>query len=391
MQNEKQPGEKTGKDEQNSYEEISEKRTSKLGYILLIIMVAFVIGVGETIFSDLAGIPERPVAPSSCVLSSVRNLESLTKYSTCQDRGVPFNDIDKKFGLDEKYNGIKPQLQEIASLNASIGSNNSEVRKLENDIQRLNRDYDLSLQEKMAGEKAIADKEDIKNEITSAKAKIGILQAEIRSLESKKGPLISQIRPSVQSIERSHQEAKDYFLGKAAWFRFKVFLLTLVFILPFFAFSVFFYFKLKRKNSPYTIIFTATTTAFSILFLQVVGVFLYDILPKEWLGRIFKFFMEAPFLRYVIYYGSVILVIGIFGGIVYYIQKKVFSPAKVAIRRLKDKKCPGCSFSLDSQHAFCPNCGLRLKEKCQHCGELRIKYLPHCPNCGTDEVGKISA
>ena len=68
---------------------------------------------------------------------------------------------------------------------------------------------------------------------------------------------------------------------------------------------------------------TALTTSFSILFLQVIGGFLYDILPKEWLGRIFKFFLEVPFLRYVIYYGSVILVIGLFGGIVYYIQKKV--------------------------------------------------------------------
>ena len=373
------------KDNQNSYEEISEKRTSKLGYALLILMVGFVIGVGETVFSDLEKIPEQPVVPSSCVLSSIQNPKNLTKYSICQDRGVPFNDVDKKFGLDEKYNSIKPQLQEIVSLNASIESNNSEVRKLENDIQRLNREYSLSLQEKMAGEKAIANKENIKNEITNTRTKISGIQEENKSLEGKKSFSVSQIDSAAQSIEQVHKEATNYFLNKAAWFRFKVFLLTLVFILPFFAFSIFFYFKMKKKNSPYTIILTATTTAFAILFLQVVGVFLYDILPKEWLGRIFKFFMEVPFLRYVIYYGSVIVVIGIFGGIVYYIQKKVFSPAKIAIRRLKDKKCPGCSFSLDSQHIFCPNCGLQLREKCNHCGELKIKYLSHCPNCGKDE------
>lgn len=380
-----------GKSDQNSYEEISEKRTSKLGYILLVLMVAFVIGVGETVFSDLAKIPEKPVAPSGCILNSVRNLKSLTKYSTCQNYGNSLNAVDKKFGLDKKYDGIKPQLQEIVSLNAGIESNNSEIRSLESNIQKLNREYGLSLQEKMAGEKAIADKENIKNEITGTKAKISSLQEENGSLENKKNLAISQISSSAQSIEQSHKEATDYFLNKAAWFKFKVFLLTLVFVLPFFAFSVFFYFKLKRKNSPYTIIFTATTTAFSILFLQVAGVFLYDILPKEWLGRIFSFFMEVPFLRYVVYYGSIILVIGIFGGIVYYIQKKVFSPAKVAIRRLKDKKCPGCSFALDPQHIFCPNCGLRLKEKCQYCGEPRNKYLSHCHNCGREEVGMFEA
>jgi predicted RNA-binding Zn-ribbon protein involved in translation (DUF1610 family) len=387
LQNEKQLEKKIGKNDQNSYEEISEKRTSKLGYILLIVMVTFVIGVGETIFSDLARIPEKPIAPSGCVMNSIHNPKNLTKYSICQNS---FNDVDRKFGLDEKYDGIKPQLQEIVLLNTGIESNKSEVRGLENSIQKLIKEYDLSLQEKMAGEKAIANKENIKNEITSTRAKASAIQEETKSLESKKSIFISQISDSIKSIEQSHKEATDYFLNKVAWLKFKVFLLTLVFVLPFFAFSVFFYFKLKRKNSPYTIILTATTTAFAILFLQVVGVFLYDILPKEWLERIFKFFMEVPFLRYVIYYGSVIIVIVIFGGIVYYIQKKVFSSAKIAIRRLKDKKCPKCSFSLDSQHTFCPNCGLQLKERCKHCGEFKIKYLSHCPNCGKDEVEKIN-
>jgi len=112
------------------------------------------------------------------------------------------------------------------------------------------------------------------------------------------------------------------------------------------------------------------------------GVFLYDVLPMKWFSRIFDLFLEIPFLRYVIYYGSVILVITLFGGIVYYIQKKVYSPVKVAIRRIKDKKCPGCSFALDSNHNFCPNCGLQLKEKCENCGNFKIRYLAHCHNCG---------
>jgi len=66
LQNEKQ----VYKNSQNSYEEISEKKTSKLGYIFLIMMVVFVIGTGEKIFSDLKKIPERPTPPSYCILSS---------------------------------------------------------------------------------------------------------------------------------------------------------------------------------------------------------------------------------------------------------------------------------------------------------------------------------
>lgn len=382
-QNEQKLEKRVYKNSQNSYEEISEKKTSKLGYILLIIMVIFVIGVGETIFSDLKRIPERPISPSYCIQGSVRHLENLT-HLNCPNYNSGFNEVDKKFGLDTKFNNIKPKLQEISSLNENIRSNERKIRNLENSIQRLSKDYDLSLQEKMAGENAIMDTFGIKNQITSSRSQISNLKSKINSLEGQRDTVISGISSVINSLEQSYEQAQDYYQTKKAWYKFKIFLLTLAFILPFFALSLYYYLRLKRKNSPYTIILTATTTAFSILFLQVIGIFLYDILPKEWLGRIFSFFWELPFLRYVIYYGSVILVIGLFGGIVYYIQKKVFDPVKVAIRRLKDKKCPGCSFVLDSHHNFCPDCGLQLKEKCENCGNLKIRYLSHCPNCGKE-------
>jgi predicted RNA-binding Zn-ribbon protein involved in translation (DUF1610 family) len=381
-QNEQQSEKQVYKNSQNSYEEISEKKTSKLGYILLIIMVVFIIVVGETIFSDLEKIIERPISPSRCISSSIINLENLNYFDCPSYSG--FNEVDKKFGLDTKLNDIKPELQKIAYLNENINSNEIEIRNLESNIHELNKDYDLSLQEKMANEDAIMDKLGIKYQITNLRSKINSLNSNNASLKSQRNSVISQIISSIKLLKQSYDEAYDHYLTTTAWYKFKIFLLTLVFVLPFFILSIYFYLRLKRKDSPYTVILTALTTAFSILFLQVIGVFLYDILPKEWLSRIFKFFLDAPFLRYIIYYGSVILVIGLFGGIVYYIQKKVFDPIKVAVRRLKDKKCPGCSFVLDSDHNFCPNCGLQLKEKCGNCGNLKIRYLSHCPNCGKE-------
>lgn len=379
-QNKQQSEKQVYKNSQNSYEEISEKKTSKLGYILLILMVIFVIGVGETIFSDLKKIPERPIYPSYCISSSITNLENLTSLNCPRYRG--FNKVDKKFGLETKFDNIKPKLKKIASLNEDINLNEREIRNLESGIQKLNKDYDLSLQEKMADEDTIMDKSGIKYQITDSKSQISSLNNNNTSLKRQINSVISQITSPVKSLKQSYDEAYDHYLTVSAWYNFKIFLLTLIFVLPFFILSIYFYLKLKRKDSPYTIILTALTTAFSILFLQAIGVFINDILPKEWLSRIFKFFLDVPFLRYIIYYGSVIIVIGLFGGIVYYIQKKVFNPVKVAVRRLKDKKCPKCSFALDSNHNFCPNCGLQLKEKCKNCGNLKIRYLTYCPNCG---------
>lgn len=385
-------------------EEIGEKKTSILGYILLFLMVIFVVSVGETIFSDLKRIPEKPMMPSGCILNSVQNLERISNLncpgSNSYTRSISYygyedqkqgnlggyNLVDRKFGLDIKFDEIKPQLIEIVSLNQDINFSKNEISAAERNIQKLNKDYDLSLQEKMSGEAAIMNVERIKNDITNQRSTISAAESKINFLERQRDSISSDLKMQIVSLEKSYNEAMDYYKDKQAWYKFKTFLLTLVFVLPFFAFSVFMYLRLKRKSSPYTIILTATTTAFSILLLQVVIVFLYDILPKEWLARVFRFFLEVPLLRYIIYYGSVILVIGLFGGIVFYIQKRVFSPKKVAIRRLKDKKCPGCSFPVNSKHNFCPDCGLKLQEECSNCGKQKIRYLSHCPNCGNEGV-----
>lgn len=368
----------TGKTSEE-YEEISEKKTSKLGYILLIIMSVFIIGISQTIFSDLEKIPERPISPSSCI-SSFKDPGYLLKLYY-----VPrcyFNEVDKKFNLDIKYSRISNAISKIAELNNEISINSSQISANESKIRNLNKEYDLSLQEKIANEEAIMDKPNIKSNITTKRSEISVLSNKNSSLETQRDSHIAQITTQVNDLTQSYDEAYEYYLDKNAYYRLKLFLLTLAFILPFFIISAFFYFRSKKKNSPYTIILTAIFGSCSILFLQVVMIFLYDVLPKRWLERIFKFFMEVPFLRYIIYYGSVILIIALFGGLVYFIQKKVFSPEKVAIRRLKENKCPGCSFALNSEQNYCPKCGQQIKEKCGNCNNLKIRYLPHCPHCG---------
>ncbi len=372
------------RDSNEEYEEISEKKTSKLGYVLLFFMVIFVIGVGETIFADLRNILEKPVAPSQCALSSAENIVN-ANHLNCSEY-VGFNSVDRRFDIDVKYNEMEPQLQEVVSLNKEIALSKKQLNAAELEFQKLNGEYDLSLQEKMAEEEAIMNIQQIRDKISIERTNGEVLRKQIKNLEAEKSKIIAGLALPTEDLKQSYKEAQEYYQNKKAWYKFKAFLLTLVFILPLFAISVFYYLKFKKRNSPYTIILTAITTAFAFLFLQVMVVFLYDILPKEWLARVFRFFLAVPFLRYVIYYGATFLIIGIFGGIVFYIQKRVFSTKKVAVRRLKDKKCPGCSFPINYKHNFCPDCGLRLKEVCKNCGGKKIRYLAHCPNCGKESV-----
>jgi len=368
------------------YEEINEKKTTTAGYVLLLIMFGFLVGISQTIFSDLRKIPDRPVAPSYCVKEiALENLKTMRLLSRCD-----FNDIDKLFDLNTKYLGIKDKLSSIADKNQQIDNIRDNINNRERTISQLKKQYGLSLQEKMAEERNLFDVGSIQVQVTQLRSQNIEDEKKIQAMEIDREVEVSSISDEIESLNSSYKKALDYYKNKNAWYQFKIFLLMLLFVLPFFAASVRYYLKLKKKNSPYTIIATAVMSASAILFLQTVLTFLYEILPKEWLERIFKFFMSLPAMRYILYYGSVLLSITVFGGIVYYIQKNVFDPRKVAIRRLKENKCPGCSFTINQQEDFCPNCGTALKEKCANCNGKRVSNLPYCPDCGGSNKARVS-
>ncbi len=382
------------------YEEISEKKTSKLGYVLLIILALFLLIIGQKVFSDIKDIPQKPLSPTHSIeiYSDIEHLRNLayppTEYhqpakyiyieplETQKGLILEFNDTDKKFGIDKKFKAIETEINSIISLNGDINDIKSEINSQKAQLEKLLMKYDVSLQEVIAEEEPLMDKPGIKTSITSLNNEISLLNQQLAGKTAEKDSALNTIEPKLLVLKNSFDEALEYYKNKQAFYNFLVFLLKLVFVLPLFISSLYFYFRLKKKNSPHTIIATAILTASSLLFLQIVLIFLYQILPMEWLIRVFRALMEIPALKYIIYYGSVLAVILIFGGIVYYIQKKVFTLEKIAIRRLKDNKCPNCSFTLDVSYKFCPKCGKQLKEKCPYCNNLKIKGLACCPFCG---------
>jgi hypothetical protein len=361
------------------YEEITEKKTSRLGNVVLIILVIFLFIIGQKVFSDVRGIPEEPVHPAFCTqtYSDIDLLKDRNYARTCN-----FTETDRKFNVEQNFRDVEPQIKNIILLNKEISGIKNQINSSERELDRLLGKYDVSLQEKIAIEEPILDKPVIKATVASLNEKIASLNQELVVQTQERDNKLNTIKPKLLVLESSYEQAMDYYKNKMAWFNFIVFLLKLVFVLPLFGLSLFYYFKLKKKNSPHTIIAASVLTAASILFAQIVLIFLYEILPMEWLIRIFIEIMEIAVLKYIIYYGIALLAVAIFGGIVYYIQKKVFDSKKVAIRRLKDNKCPNCSFSPISSYDFCPKCGKRLKEECPNCGKMKIKDLPYCPFCG---------
>jgi hypothetical protein len=378
------------------YEEIQEKKTTVIGYFLILLMAIFMIIVGETVFSDLKRIPDQPIAPAYCIAQITGEVYNgkggyYNGYPSRTSVYIPrigenynctFNDIDKQFELNVLYKEIERPLNTLAEYAKQINTFDQQIQRASYQIQNLESQYNLSLQEKIAGEQVLYNRSNIQGQITGYRNEIAGYERQKAEVVTKRDAEQKKIEPQISELREKYKEATSHYNKQMAWYRFKTFGLMLLFVLPFFLISTNRYFALKRRNSPYTIIATGIMVASSFLFLQIVLTFLYDILPKEWLTAIFELFKQLPFFRYIVYYGSVILVILIFGGIVYIIQRKIFNPKRVAVRRLKDNKCPKCSFSLNQNNDFCPHCGLQLKEACGSCGNKRIANLAYCPTCG---------
>ena len=360
-----------------AYEEVTEKSTTRAGSLLLIVMAIFIVTIGQTIFSDLRKMLTMPVPPAYCASDVINNYKVRQRTSPCA-----FTQIDREFGIEEQVNQIFPSLQKIAELNLQISNLTYQNSSLQGQIEQAQRQYDVSLQEKMAGEEVLYNRAGIQQSITGLRNSIGTNADMIAGLEATKQIEVSRVEPYIAPLKAAFERAQDSYASKYAWYRVKVFGLMLLFVLPIFAAATRWYLSLKKRNSPYSIIAMAVMGSFAILFLQVVLVFLYDIIPKAWIERIFRIFLSVPILRYILYYGTVLIVIALFGGIVYFIQKRIFSPARIAVRRLKDNKCPGCSFTINPFEDYCPKCGVALKEPCALCNNKRIAQLPFCPVCG---------
>ncbi len=388
------------------HEEISEKRTTKVGYFLLFLMGLFIVIIGQTIFSDIGRIPDHPEKLSRCSQEFATLLDrrfvdtpiaNEDVYATGYDYdGMSLNQTEDlmkqqcRFSQYEETSGAAATLRSAYPNLARYYALEDPINRVEKDLNILKPErtlkqemYDISLQEQQAGVSPVIDSpQQAGSSLKADTQAVMRLEAERKALLSEQSSILDTISRDARGFEVQRQQAKELYLSDYNRYRIKIFLLSLLFILPLFLYSLKRYFVWKHEDSPYTIIMGTLLGAFSVLLLQIVGMFLYEIIPRRIIQLLIEFFTQFAFLRYVLYYGSVLLVIALFGGIVYYIQKTVFSKEAVALRSLKDRKCPTCSFSIDLSMKHCPKCGHTLQSECENCHGLRFNDLPVCHQCG---------
>lgn len=373
------------------YEE-EERRTSKAGYLLLLIMFVAATFFGWRAIDDLQNVPTKPERLSSCASTHLTyGWEDYWRYGPDYYRSYPvyepdyylpslggqekskcvFASLEKKYGIPEIFTKRDPLQEELNKLRQDLGRTTGGISESE-------RQYNLGLQEKQAGVP--------KNlfPISPLQQNIEALRTDQQSLKNRIADLEAQLKPLDEKLKALYQDVMHDYRYAWRWYEFKVFLLEMIFVFPFFWFVFWMYRKMLAKNSPYTVIFTALMGVAAVLALRVFIVWFWSLFLARIIETIWTFilkYLNFGLLKSLVFYGGMVLSILLFGGAVYLLQKKIFDPRRVAIRRLRQKQCPNCQTSLDLGAGYCPNCGRKLKENCPQCGKERWTDFHFCQYC----------
>ncbi|HBT74900.1 TPA: hypothetical protein DEB29_02755 [Candidatus Wolfebacteria bacterium] len=382
------------------YEE-TERRTPKTGIILLILMFIAGIYFGLYAMDDLSNIPDRPKALSSCSYRYQTNTAGERPYenklptyyeedlvrslayedsNNCAIRLSPLEEAGGVAALYQRRITIEQQIDPVVTEYIQLDNNLQSIRS---QIERATGEYGVGLQEKQA-------------EIDKPIFPTTPSQQSIVQLRQREAPLVSRLnqlrmqvdafRPEFDAIDKDLTTAyKPVFKAHERamrWYEFKVFLLQFLLIIPFFFLALRKYLELHRKNSPYTVIITTIVAVLGLLLLKTVLFWFWGLFLAEILRVLIEWFGKYNILRSLLFYFGMFLSFAIFGGAVYFLQKKIFDPRRVIIRRFRAKECPQCQTNLDLAAMYCPNCGAHTRAVCAHCGKDRFVGLPFCPHCG---------
>lgn len=382
------------------YEE-AERRTPVTGIILLLLMFVAGLYFGMFAMNDIANIPTEPEALSSCAR---RYQKQDSRIATPVYFGRYDKDLDGfSFARDtssvclshlsayEKTGGVSPLLEQRVALEAQVYPAYRQLQdtvlpdlyKVQAQIDRVTGEYGVGLQEEEVGIKEpIFPTAPSRQSIVELRAQEGELlqwkgelEAQMNSVKGSIKAIDTQLAEAYKPIFKTHERALRIY-------EFKVFALQFILLIPFFLLAVRKYLELHRKSSPYTVILTTIVAVLGILLLKTILFWFWGLFLEEIMRVLIEWFGRYDIFRSLLFYFGMFFSFALFGGAVYFLQKKIFDPRRVTIRRFRAKQCPQCQTNLDLSAEYCPNCGAHIRTACVKCGKNRFVGMPFCPHCG---------
>lgn len=393
------------------YEELDGKQTTKLGMIFVVIMVIAGLWQGQVLLHSIQTTINPPENLSSCFSDAVnRSGLSITvsrdysyseyggrqyngyssSYAPAYDEGLNrcrYSIIEVERNFPALYDSVRPKIELLSRLNSEVSTANSELWKEKNNKNTQQQNYNTSLFENMSGsERAVYSASTISGTLVVAEDRIAILEKLIASKQSEIRTAQEEIKQTlVQSSLLLESVASDY-ENDVRFLELKRFLTSFFLLAPLAWFTLRRYFKAKNTRSEFAIIWGGAALIATLLFSQVLVVFVYRILPKRLLAEIAQFLASLiqsfDFLIIIFQWLGFILIPLFFGYLVYKIQKKFYNPLAVSMRSIKDGKCPKCTMKIKDSMVHCPMCSFNLRVSCQSCSSTSVCFAKYCETCG---------
>ncbi|NCT02222.1 hypothetical protein GW766_03145 [Candidatus Parcubacteria bacterium] len=373
------------------YEQIDSKRTSKLGYFFLLLMVIFGIWQGNMFLAEVQDSVDAPMKNSDCSarLANAIGLSFTKNYYYDRDyyseSKCAFSPRELTLGLDRAYANAVPYFEKINTFEKQLSGLNQQRYTLENSKRQTMDEYQVSLIEEMAARgDTYFNPEELGTGYAGQKENLTQINGQIQRVTAQKEAAVKELSAFVMTYRPLLNKAESEYVFDVKQYQFILFLISVVLVGPLFYFVWRRYHAARLTRSAYTIIWGGAVATFGFILAQVMLVFVYEILPREILEAMFSFLAELEFIWTLLTYFGFILVPLFFGFLIYFIQKKLYNKQAVLMRALKNEHCPNCSFKVTPDMNNCPICGYKIKSQCATCNHMSLDGGTFCSVCGVN-------
>lgn len=278
------------------------------------------------------------------------------------------------------------EANQVIEKKEQIDRSNSEIYNLQQNTRDLKSDYDTTLLESIAGQDenlsiTEGSAQSIKRLITANDSQIQKLQGDITKSKTEILALPAS-QKFINLVNTNKASIKAQYAKLKFWHPIKELSYQLLFLLPLLVifFSIYRY-SAKREKTLLTLIFSHLLVVVSIPIVIEVFRLLLHILPFH-LFSDFIALLDAMGLVAIWNYLLILFGIGASLGLIYLVQKKLFSRERQSSKRIAKGQCCHCGVKIGDETAFCFSCGEAHTKACSHCGKQTFIEGRHCRHCG---------
>lgn len=268
---------------------------------------------------------------------------------------------------------------------ATIGKKNELVRHYD----RENEVYDTKLLENIA-DKDTGQLDSMSKAMQGRAKEIDRLNARIESLNEEIGsdPLVSDFLDLIRPGDTAQRDRLvDDLNSFERRYLFRELLWQMLFLLPLLAVFWIWHSKSIQKArtiqgliSAHLIVVAAIPVVLKVINLVM------ELIPYHFFKDLFDL-LESLHIIALWHYGVITATIGVAILLVFIIQKKIFSRARLREKRLIRGACFACGKILpEKKSAACPFCGAKQMRKCEACGSDTFISGKFCANCGREQT-----